>query len=194
MRGGRKPAGLSMNAILTRVILVPLAIAWAVCNCTTVYAESLHIHTVFDSGRFSVTINGDTTDQKFRVCALMNIGVTMLKAPPRNPVVSLITEDRVGPRFVVFDPQMAFKRSQTIIFVDGKSWTLTGLTDGDLFAVPINFGEEGYYITDALKHGKQLRIDTGTNRRTYTVDLQGFNAAFKALSDCDIYLVDHPNG
>ena len=194
MRAGRKPAGTSIKALLARVILALLAVTGAVGECTSARAESVHIRTVFDNGRFSVIINGDSTDKKLRVCALMNIGVTMLKARLQNSVVSLITEDMAGPRFVVFDPQVAFQRSQAIIIVDRKSWTLTGLNDGGLFAVPLNFDDEGYYITDALKHGKQLRIDTGSNRRTYTVDLQGFSAALKALVDCNIYLIDHPDG
>ena len=187
MRGG-------LRALLALMVLVPLAIAGAVGECSPASAESMHIRTMFDNGRFSVIINGDSNDKNLRVCALMNIGVTTLKAPPRNPVVSLITDDEAGPRFVVFDPQVAFKRSPAIIFVDSKSWTLNGLNDGGLFAVPLNFNDEGYYITDALKHGKQLRIDTGTNSHIYTADLQGFNAAFKALTDCNIYLIDHPKG
>lgn len=183
-----------MIARPARVILLPVTVAWAVTASTPLYADSFYMRTMFDSVNFSVTINGDTNDKKIRVCALTNIDVAALKAPIRNPVVSLITDEMVGPRLVVFDPQMVFERSPAIILVDRKSWTLTGKSDGKLFTVPINFGEEGYYITDALKHGKQLRIDTGTNRRTYAVDLQGFNTALRALVDCNNYLIDHPDG
>jgi hypothetical protein len=154
---------------------------------------SVLLRTMFDNGSFSVTINGDTIEKDLRICALSNISITTLKAP-RHPVVSLITDSRFEARFVVFDPQMAFERSKALVVVDGKSWTLTGLSDGRIFAVPINFLEEGFFITDAMEHGKQLRIDTGTNGHAYSVDLQGFRPAYKALANCNVYLIDHPDG
>jgi hypothetical protein len=194
MRERILPADGSINRLLARMILILLAIVAATSDCAPANAESIAIRTIFAGDGFSVSINGDTIDKNFRVCALTNINIRKLQEPPQKPLISLITDDWAGPRFIVFDPHVIFKRSQAIVLVDGTSWTLAGLIDGHLFAIPIDFGVDGYYITDALKHGKMLKIDTGENGRTYTVDLYGFNDALRALTECNIYLIDHPHG